>query len=482
MLNEVIPKKWNYEPPKTCNKKKVKLFTPEKSYNENRVNSTSLLMPMVKTDIKYLNKLLGLSAQKKLPDSWSWRKYGTNKIEKGGLRDQGECGGCWAFAVASALGDRYSLKYNIESPYPSSTWLISNASPPEIESNESCIKGGNTYLASEWLEQDGNGVKLEQCWPYSIIRNKNYTNPEPLEQLPSDCCFNCCNNIYTKELSSILLTCEKGSTKYLVDGVKVNPAILDSEPIINEKSTIEIIKSEIYNYGPVVSSFFVYDDFKNYWIKDAPDGEIYIRKSDVKIGGHAVVITGWGNDDGIDFWEIRNSWGNTGDKGYCKIAMSTSTPKNKWVCIDIPKYKGQWIGGVISFTPGKLKNKKFFKPGEKYKTEEEKNNEKKIKEENKKKEKEEKINVNNKKKKLEEEKVVKTNKIFNIFIITLAVFAVIFLIYKLLIKHKNNNSFYPSFYKKPDITLNKPALSYSTYQELYKPPKITLDNSRLLPY
>ena len=66
----------------------------------------------------------GLSAiSQEVPTNWSWKEKRTNKIEKGGMRDQGKCGGCWAFATASALGDRYSLKYNIASPYPSSSMV-----------------------------------------------------------------------------------------------------------------------------------------------------------------------------------------------------------------------------------------------------------------------------------------------------------------------------------------------------------------------
>ena len=139
---------------------------------------------------------------------------------------------------------------------------------------------------------------------------------------------------------------------------------------IDVNETIKLIKREIYNNGPVVSSFFVYDDFQDYWKNDAPYGSVYVRKSDNKDGGHAVVITGWGKQkggqqDGIEYWEIRNSWGGTvknskgelknGDNGYCKIALSTNTPSDKWCQIDIPYIDNNGFnGGVISFLPDKL--------------------------------------------------------------------------------------------------------------------------------
>lgn len=66
--------------------------------------------------------------------------------------------------------------------------------------------------------------------------------------------------------------------------------------------TILNLKKNLYENGPCLIAFPVYNYGKEFWKKIGP-----------KIGGHAVTIVGYNNDGFI----IRNSWGTTwGDKGY----------------------------------------------------------------------------------------------------------------------------------------------------------------------
>ena len=40
------------------------------------------------------------------------------------------------------------------------------------------------------------------------------------------------------------------------------------------------------------------------------------------MGGHAVKIVGWGQEEGTEFWIVQNSWSeNWGEKGFFRIAF-----------------------------------------------------------------------------------------------------------------------------------------------------------------
>jgi len=81
-------------------------------------------------------------------------------------------------------------------------------------------------------------------------------------------------------------------------------------------SSIQGIKENIFAKGPVESGFQVYADFMNY------KSGIYVQKSDELLGGHAVKAVGWGNENGVDYWVVQNSWGPAwGESGFFRIKM-----------------------------------------------------------------------------------------------------------------------------------------------------------------
>ena len=56
------------------------------------------------------------------------------------------------------------------------------------------------------------------------------------------------------------------------------------------------IKEEIYTYGPITGAFTVYEDSLTY------KSGVYQHMSGAALGGHAIKVIGWGEEDGLNYW------------------------------------------------------------------------------------------------------------------------------------------------------------------------------------
>ena len=76
--------------------------------------------------------------------------------------------------------------------------------------------------------------------------------------------------------------------------------------------------------GPASISLYASDPtFRNY------KSGVYNNVDCPTTVNHAVQTVGWGNDavSGLDYFIVRNSWGQTwGDHGYIKMAASSTLP------------------------------------------------------------------------------------------------------------------------------------------------------------
>jgi hypothetical protein len=262
-----------------------------------------------------------------IPDNFSWReKLGNNILP---VRDQGQCGDCWAYSTTSALADRYAVKYDIMAPSLSVLWVVTNINYFDNKNtNKYSCEGNFPYKAFELFLTVG--CKTDDCWP--LIDNTT-DFPEPLMMQKDNCCYNGCNDNNTSYKI------------YKIDGFRYL-----SDPTLTHEDITRNIQLEIMYNGPVVGSFKVFDDFYDFaQIND--DDAVYIRNSNESDGWHAVEIVGWGkNSKGIRYWEIKNSWGiDCGINGYLKIAFTIDIPSsNNWCYLDIPSLLD---GGVITCYP-----------------------------------------------------------------------------------------------------------------------------------
>ena len=310
----VLPKTLN-TPPLCSSQRGLRYTDMHTNYNGPFINRSYSFIKSseVKTTPKYALK--ALSDQTQLPKNWSWRNQGGNKIEDG-RRNQGRCGSCWAFSLVSALGDRYAIKYQIAAPYPSAMLMISCGGPDiYVDANQQCLCGGSPSEASKWLEKVGNSIGLESCWPYSTVSDKPYFPADveeitdtdtttmfvapkcPKKDFDSNCCADCCydKDADTTGVSNVKFNVKEGSTNSPLLVTKDN-----DQTRADIEATIDLIKHDIFNNGPISTTFFVPGDFQTWWFTHT-DTDIYTPTSDsppiIGTDGHGVVLTGWGQDE-----------------------------------------------------------------------------------------------------------------------------------------------------------------------------------------
>jgi C1A family cysteine protease len=84
--------------------------------------------------------------------------------------------------------------------------------------------------------------------------------------------------------------------------------------------------AELVKNGPFTTGFKVYSDFQFYKGGIYKHTKIEDSRNPWKPTGHAVLVIGYGVEDGMKYWIVQNSWG-TGfgeDGGYFRIARGTN--------------------------------------------------------------------------------------------------------------------------------------------------------------
>jgi hypothetical protein len=174
-------------------------------------------------------------------------------------------------------------------------------------SNSAC-NGATLYDAITYLFR--YGVSNNSC-----VNDQSYVNACKKERHKN------CIEISKDPSATQLPTCEEliGRNYDTCPGSKEALRYYRAVGVCNIKAGYDLIRQEIYRWGPVATGFNVYEDFLKF------DGKsIYKPKpGQVQLGGHAVSIVGWGTEAGQNYWIMANSWGNKwGNKGYFKIVAN----------------------------------------------------------------------------------------------------------------------------------------------------------------
>jgi len=189
-----------------------------------------------------------------VPASFDWRSADPACIHP--IRNQGNCGSCWAFGASEALSDRFCLwSKNSINVVLSPQQLVSC----DHNSGDGGCAGGE--LITAWDFMVSVGLVTDACFPYFA---------------QDVACPSSCYNGQTP-------TFYHSENAYTV-GNPNTPA-------------------EIYTHGPVEAAFIVYQDFVHY------GGGVYQHTSGGELGGHAIKMLGWGVSGGVPYWLCANSWG-----------------------------------------------------------------------------------------------------------------------------------------------------------------------------
>jgi cathepsin L len=194
-----------------------------------------------------------------LPDTVDWRK----KNAVTAVKDQGQCGSCWSFSATGAMEGAWSIKTGT---------LVSLSEQQLVDcshryGNLGC-KGGlmdNAFLYAI----DNSGMCGEEFYPYTA-EGGSCQKCDSIVQISG------CNDVAPNNQADLKAAVALGPVSIAIE------------------ADTRIFQS--YSSGVITS-------------------ETCGTNLD-----HGVLIVGYGSEDGIDYWLVKNSWSASwGDEGYVKI-------------------------------------------------------------------------------------------------------------------------------------------------------------------
>jgi len=226
-----------------------------------------------------------------IPASYEWNQFGVVTP----VKNQASCGSCWAFSTVGAIESHWNILGKGRNLTFSEQQLVDCAGDFD---NHGC-KGGLPSQAFEYVKY-ASGLETDLTYPYTAKDGSCVFRPQ------------------------IAVAYVKYGSYNITEG--------------DEKELAE----RLYAAGPIAVSFQVIAGFKNYVSGVYKVDNCGKTTMDIN---HAVLATGYGVENGVKFWNVKNSWGETwGNKGYFKIERETNmcaiSQCNAYPLIDRPSLQG----------------------------------------------------------------------------------------------------------------------------------------------
>lgn len=230
----------------------------------------------------------------------------------GRVRDQSDCGSCWAFGSTEAFNDRHCIATGDATTVLSPEDTNSCCSGLVCSFSLGC-NGGQPAGAWNWFTKVGVSTGLDyedvgkgtSCKPYSMQSCAHHVDPP--EGMVS------CEDLDAYSTPECTSTCSESGygTPYDKDKLKA----VDSYSI----KGVENMQKEIMEHGTISVALSVYEDFESY------SSGIYQHVTGKYLGGHAIKMIGWGVENGTPYWICTNSWNDSwGEDGTFRILRGSN--------------------------------------------------------------------------------------------------------------------------------------------------------------
>lgn len=219
------------------------------------------------------------------------------------VQDQGNCGGCYAFATCAVLQDRFALFTNgLIRPQLDPLAALA-CQPPDLGQQELRLLRFDPELRAQAEQKTlreactgGTLTQIPRFFYQSGARTTSCTETTSGTALPA---------------------CSKDKICTLWP-VRDMYRVSDSEDL---DVLAVAMQQDICSHGPLLAGFFMYPDFLQF-----KGNGVYMPAPNQQRDetGHAIRVVGWGVESGVRYWLCLNSWStHWGDHGACKLQMAS---------------------------------------------------------------------------------------------------------------------------------------------------------------